>query len=177
MFSHFVRERALAGSPAGRRMRGASTVMRWLVLGAGLVLSWSSPAYAQGDQAGKSFDPKNVKVHIEHGIQLPWGKPGFRIRVNGWIPNGATSVQAVGPGGEKVDLAPLENPLRVDADGDMTMDVDYERKGLRQGHWIFLLGGKAGAHIIRTDLPRVEPPTGARQSWRLHFDAADPAKK
>ena len=177
MFSRFVLECLPQGTATGRRMRGASTVMRWLALGACLWLAWFAPAYAQGGQAGKPFDPKSVQIRIDHGIELPWGKPGFRISVKGWIPDEAIAVYAISPTGEKIPLAPMESPLKAGGNGDMTVDVDYGRKGLGPGHWVFLVAGKAGAHIVQTDLPRVEPPTKERQTWRLNFDAPEPARK
>lgn len=117
----------------------------------------------------KAVDPKKVTLDIQHGIELPWGKPGFSILVSNWAPNGEMSVHAIGPDGERVDLVSTEKPLKADNNGEMVIDIDYERKGLRQGHWIMVVAGKPGMHIIQTDMPLVEPPTKERKTWKLIF--------
>ncbi len=117
----------------------------------------------------KAVDPNKVNLDIQHGIELPWGKPGFSILVSHWAPNGEMSVHAIGPDGEQIDLVSTENPLKADNNGDMVIDVDYQRKGLRQGHWIIVVAGKPGMHIIQTNMPTVEPPTKERKTWRLIF--------
>lgn len=135
----------------------------------GLVLL--SPS-ARGADGIESFDAGQVVIQVQHGIELPWKKPGFRIEIAGWIPNESLSIHAISPTGEKLDLVPAGEALKADEQGSMTVDVDYERKGLRPGHWVFLVAGKAGAHIFQTDLPFVEPPTASNQSWRLTFGEA-----
>jgi hypothetical protein len=117
----------------------------------------------------KAVDPEKVTLDIQHGIELPWGKPGFSILVSNWAPNGEMSVHAIGPDGERIDLASTEKPLKADNNGEMVIDIDYERKGLRQGHWIMVVAGKPGMHIIQTELPLVEPPTKERKTWKLIF--------
>ena len=98
-------------------------------------------------------DPAKVVLHVMHGIALPWGKPGFRVTIRNWTPNGQVSIYAIGPGGESVELVSAEQPISADQFGDMTVDVDYERKGLKHGRWIIVVAGKLGAHVIRTDMP------------------------
>jgi hypothetical protein len=132
-----------------------------------LLLLFSS--FAKSAEQVEPFDPKRVEIHVQHGIELPWKKPGFRIEIAGWLPDSSVSVHAVGPSGEKIEMTPADNPLQADGEGLMTMDVDYERKGLRPGHWIFLVAGKAGIHMVPTDLPLVERPTAANPKWRLTF--------
>ena len=127
------------------------------------------PLATLGADSDQPFDPSNVKINIEHGIELPWNKPGFRIEVNGWLPNEIFSIHAIGPSGEKIALVPFENPLHADEDGTFVVDIDYGRIGLKQGHWMILIGGKPGAHLIQTDLPLVEAPTASRLKWKLTF--------
>lgn len=117
----------------------------------------------------KEVDPTKVTLDIRHGIELPWGKPGFSILVSNWAPNGEMSVHAIGPDGERIDLVPTKSPLKADHNGDMIIDIDYERKGLRQGHWIMVVAGIPGFHMIQTDIPFVEPPTKERKTWKLIF--------
>lgn len=153
------------------------TSLRLLVFASFLLGLLLAPTIAHSTEANKPFDPKNVEIHIKHGIELPWGKPGFRIEISGWIPNEAFSIVAIAPGGEKIHLVPTEKPLQADTSGTMTVDIDYERKGLIQGHWILLIAGKPGIHMIQTDLPLVEAPTKSRPEWRLTFGTQNEKKE
>lgn len=91
------------------------------------------PMVALGTEADKPFDAQKVEIHIEHGIELPWSKPGFRIEISGWLPNEVLSIDAIAPSGEKIALVPAEKPLHADENGEMTVDIDYARKGLAGG--------------------------------------------
>ena len=112
---------------------------------------------------------ENVIIDIKHGIQLPWGVPGFRITVSKWMPNVEFTIIAVAPDGKKRELVPMTRPLKADENGEMAIDVDYQRKGLSKGHWLIFIAGKPGVHTIEIDLPEVEPPTKERNTWRLIF--------
>lgn len=127
----------------------------------------SSPEPRPG--TAKSVDPTQVVINVEHGIELPWGKPGFRVTVSKWAPHADISVIAVGPDGEEIELVPVESPLKADGNGEIIIDIDYERKGLRQGLWILAVVGKPGFHIVPVKLPLVEPPTDEGDSWKLLF--------
>jgi len=145
------------------------TASNKLLLVLSFLILWMAPYSAHGAESNRSFDPKAVQIHVEHGIELPWGKPGFRIEISGWLPDEALSIQAISPSGETVDLIPVEKPLHADHEGDVIVDIDYARKGLTQGHWMFLIAGKPGVHVFQTDLPLVEAPTASRPTWKLTF--------
>lgn len=117
----------------------------------------AAPCIALAADTPSAAPRSTVQLQIQQSIQLPWGKPGFRIMVSGWQPQGAFSVHAVGPHGEKVELVPLDKPLHADADGAMVIDIDYAREGLYPGTWVLLVAGKPGIHLIQTRLPRVGP--------------------
>lgn len=127
--------------------------------------------------APAKVDPMKVEIHVEHGVALPWGKPGFRIEISGWQPNGDLTLYAVGPDGSKIALIPEDKAVQADEDGALTVDIDYARKGLTPGHWVFLAAGPPGIHEFETDLPRVEPPTAAHKKWRLDFGKQDGGKQ
>ena len=120
-----------------------------------------------GDAA--AFDWKRVEIRVHHGQDLPWNKPGFRIDIAKWRPHADVSIVAVSPQGERIDLTP--EPLVADDDGAMSLDVDYERTGLKPGRWTFLVGGAVGEHLVPVDLPVIEQPVGigARPRFRLTY--------
>ncbi len=122
-------------------------------------------------------DPAKVEIHVEHGVALPWAKPGFRIEISGWQPNGDLTLYAVGPDGSKIAIIPEDKAVQADEDGALTVTIDYARKGLIPGHWMFLAAGQPGIHEFETDLPRVEPPTAAHKKWRLDFGKQDDSGK
>jgi hypothetical protein len=137
----------------------------------GLLLAWLGlqPLSAQGANAAKAAAPGKVEIHVEHGIPLPWGKPGFRIEIAGWEPNGNLALYAIAPDGTQLALIPKEKPVQADADGAFSVDIDYARRGFSPGHWMFLAAGKPGIHEFEADLPRVLPPTAQHRKWRLVF--------
>lgn len=124
---------------------------------------------ALGAEGGKAVDPHNVKIYFDHGIALPWGKPGFRISITGWQPNGDLFLYAISPEGAQLALIPREKPVQADEDGNFTVDIDYARKGIEPGHWMFLAGGKSGIHEFEADMPRIIPPDAGHPKWRLMF--------
>ena len=124
---------------------------------------------AHGAEVAEPFDPNNVEINIQHGIALPWKKPGFRIEIGGWLPSEELSIHAISPSGKEISLVPTETPLHADADGNMIVDIDYEREGLVRGHWVILIAGKPGIHMIEIDIPLVEPPTKSNPNWKLTF--------
>lgn len=144
-----------------------------------------TPLGAHGAEAGKPVDPAKVEIHVEHGVALPQvkgtsqgnrtpqDKPGFRIDITHWQPNGDVALYAIAPDGAQIALIPKEKPVQADADGAFTVYIDYARKGLGPGHWMFVAAGKPGIHEFETDLPRVEPPTAAHKKWRLVFGNGD----
>jgi len=138
---------------------------------------WLAPFAAQCAEEGKAFGPNNVQIHVEHGVMLPWGEPGFRVDVGGWPPGEALTLYAVSPSGETIELIPEKTPLHADKNGRMTIDIDYEREGLTPGHWVFLVAGKPGVHMFQTALPSIEAPTASNPKWRLTFGAGDKDKK
>jgi hypothetical protein len=97
--------------------------------------------------------PTAVTLAIVHGIELPWGKPGFRIQVSNWVPLADVSVSAIGPDGERIDLVSANDHLGADPAGKIVIDIDYERKGLKRGHWVIVVAGKPGIHVIQTNMP------------------------
>jgi len=117
----------------------------------------------------KPVDPQKVRIRVEHGVSLRGGKPGFTVEVSGWQPNGELVMYGIAPDGAKLALIPSEAHLQADEQGGFSVDINYQRKGLGQGHWVFLIAGKPGIHEFETDLPRVEPPTAANPKWRLIF--------
>ncbi len=119
--------------------------------------------------AEKPVDPAKVEIHVEHGVRLPGGRPAFRVEVSGWQPNGELFMYAIAPDGTQIAIIPKEKPVQVDENGEFSVDIDYQRKGLGLGHWVFLIAGKPGIHEFEIDLPRVEPPTADRPKWRLIF--------
>lgn len=145
-----------------------NTRMRFIL---GLLLACLGFAPLDAPCAGSEnpVNPQGVQIHVQHGVQLPWGKPGFRIEVSGWQPNGELALYAIAPDGTKLALILEEKPAHADEHGEFSVDIDYQRKGLIQGHWMFLMAGKPGVHEFEADLPRVEPPTDSRQKWRLIF--------
>lgn len=135
------------------------------------------PLNAPCADAGKAVDPNKVEIHVEHGIPLPWGSPAFRIEISGWQPDGDLVLYAIAPDGNKLALVPEDKAVQADENGSLTLDIDYSRKGLAPGHWVFLAAGKPGVHEFETDLPRVEPPTAKHKKWRLVFGTQDAAKQ
>lgn len=129
--------------------------------------TWAAEEASEADAS--SVNPNDVVIDIDHGIELPWGKPGFRITVSKWEPNGDVVVYAIGPEGETVELVPKENPLKAGGNGEIVIDVDYGREGLGPGNWLLAIAGKPGFHVVPIRLPVVEPPTEERDSWRLVF--------
>jgi hypothetical protein len=123
----------------------------------GLVRSESSWGAEESSRSSVTVErrkgPKDVTLVIQHGVELPWGKPGFRILVNHWRPHGEMSVYAIGPQGEKIELIPLREPIKADRNGMVVIDIDYGRKGLGRGHWLIMVAGKSGTHLIETDMP------------------------
>ena len=128
-----------------------------------------APVGAQGAGTEKPVDPAQVEIHVEHGVALPGGKPGFRVDVSGWQPNGELFMYAIAPDGTQIELIPKDKPAHAGEDGEFSVDIDYQRKGLGQGHWMFLIAGQPGIHEFETDLPRIDPPTAAQPKWRLIF--------
>lgn len=131
-----------------------------------LLLSFPLVRAAEDDAA---FDPQRVEIRVHHGSDLPWNRAGFRIDVAHWRPNADLSIVAVGARGERIDLTP--DPLTADAQGAMSLDVDYERTGLTPGRWTFVVGGEAGSHRVLIDLPEVEWPHGARPRFKMTYGA------
>jgi hypothetical protein len=121
------------------------------------------------EEDASSANPTDVVIDIEHGIELPWGKPGFRITMSKWAPHGDVVVAAIGPEGETIELVPKEKPLKAGGNGEIVIDIDYEREGLGPGYWLLAIAGEPGFHVVPVEFPRVEPPTEERDSWRLVF--------
>lgn len=128
-----------------------------------------NPMSAHSAEAEKRVDPAAVEIHVEHGVSMPWGKPGFRVEIAGWQPHGELSMYAIAPDGSQIALIPKEKPVHVDESGEFSVDIDYQRKGLGPGHWMFLVAGKPGIHEFETDLPQIEPPSAGNPKWRLIF--------
>lgn len=94
-----------------------------------------------------------VTISIQHGVQLPWKELGFRVQVNHWSPDGRILLYAIGPDGERIALASEQNLMNADHTGSIAVDISYRRRGLRSGHWLIVVVGDPGTHIIETDLP------------------------
>jgi hypothetical protein len=144
-----------------------------LVLMIALIISttWSAEENSETARSLQAPDSNNDSIQIIHGIEvLPFGKPGFRIQISRWAPHTDLSLIAIGPEkGEMLDIIPLEKPIKTDGNGEMMLDIVYERDGLYQGLWAFIIVGKPAAVVTKVEIPRMEPPEKERDTWKLFF--------
>jgi hypothetical protein len=133
-----------------------------------MLLLCAHAAWAADGDAAK--EPRPVQVRVHHGLDLPWNKPGFRIDVANWRPNGDVSISAFNIKGERVELTP--EPLAADAQGAMSLDVSYERSGLTPGRWTLVVGEGPTAHRVPVTLPEIDAPAGTRPRFRMTYPTA-----
>lgn len=132
-----------------------------------LLLLAAVTAIADGVSDAPPLQPVDIQVH--HGSDLPWNRPGFRIDIAHWKPHADVSILAVGAQGERIDLTPL--PVTADDQGRMSLDVDYDRTGLRPGRWTLVVGNPDAPLRVGIDLPEVEWPQGMRPRFKMTYGA------
>jgi hypothetical protein len=104
-----------------------------------------------------------IQLHVEEGIDVGGGKPGFRLALSGWPPGAAFDVYALDADGTRVSL--VDGAL-VDTTGAATVAVPYESEGLHPGPWII---GVASKDLVRGEKLLIPRVIHDKRGWRLDF--------
>lgn len=120
--------------------------------------------------SNEEFDPQNVTIDVEHGMEVANKRLGFRLSIANWIPEEKIIVIAIAPSGERIQLD--NDSVYADENGLCNLGIDYEREGFYQGTWVLVVAGEAGFHYFTVQLPTVTPPTESNENWVVNFGEA-----
>lgn len=152
----------------GVREKGRSSMIRQIIFTI-LMLAFTSPALSSD-----AFNPENIKISIEHGVEVYNKRPGFNLTIENWLPEEKILIFAISPSGEKIQLD--KDSVYADKSGLCVLGIDYEVKGFYQGTWVLVVAGEAGFHYLTLKLPKVTPPSETNKNWVVDFGGANKQK-
>ena len=118
--------------------------------------------------SSEAFDPKNVEIKIDHGVEVAGQRPGFKLSINNWIPNEKIKIFVISPAGETIELD--KDSIHSDNEGLSIIGIDYQREGFFKGTWVLVIAGKGGIHQLTIKLPSVTPPSDTNKNWVVNFE-------